>query len=467
MKYSGSSGQGGRFRDCAVLVRNLDSHYQPLARVFRRYDVPFFLDRRESVAHHPLAELTRSALRTAAFDWQPDDWFAALKAGFSTGDETGIARLENEALARGWRGAKWREPLEVAENPELEQFLERLRKKILPPFENFFNRLAQQKFQLAGGPLAAALRVLWYELEVESTLKRWSSAEMEAAAFHLPPAAIQATVWNQMNAWLDNVALAFSGEALPLREWLPILEAGLAGLTVGVVPPALDQVLIGAVDRARNPDLKLALVLGVNETLFPAAPAAPVILTDADRAELGQTALGLGSGPRERLARERFLGYIACTRASDQLVVTFARHGADGKTLNPSPWITHLCRILPGLEVEGFSGEIKPAEVEHASEIAPWLARIPAPLSGTPALAGPANPFDWRGCFELPAVADLVNRLRMPARAGSGRRPVARPGPKIVRSGAAILGQPAGGVRAVSLPFFCPHRPAGRGTQAV
>ena len=71
-----------------------------------------------------------------------------------------------------------------------------------------------------------------------------------------------------------------------MRDWLPILEAGLANLTVGVIPPALDQVLIGAIDRARNPDLKLALVLGVNETLFPAAPAAPAILTDADRDEL-------------------------------------------------------------------------------------------------------------------------------------------------------------------------------------
>ena len=78
-----------------------------------------------------------------------------------------------------------------------------------------------------------------------------------------------------MNLWLDNVALAFPNEPLSLRDWLPILEAGLANLTVGVVPPALDQVLIGAIDRARNPDLRLALVLGVNETIFPAAPAAP------------------------------------------------------------------------------------------------------------------------------------------------------------------------------------------------
>src|SRR6185369_13325978 len=90
-------------------VRSLGAHHQPLARVFRRYDIPFFLDRREAVTHHPLAEVTRSALRTVAFDWKQEDWFAALKAGFShTTDQKmdDIDRLENAALEFGWRGKK-------------------------------------------------------------------------------------------------------------------------------------------------------------------------------------------------------------------------------------------------------------------------------------------------------------------------------------------------------------------------
>ena len=69
-------------------------------RAFHRYDIPFFLDRRESVAHHPLAELTRGALRTLAFDWRPDDWFAALKAGFSpvTEDKIDEARKRRTGI---------------------------------------------------------------------------------------------------------------------------------------------------------------------------------------------------------------------------------------------------------------------------------------------------------------------------------------------------------------------------------
>ncbi|HEX7619327.1 MAG TPA: PD-(D/E)XK nuclease family protein [Verrucomicrobiae bacterium] len=359
---------GNRFRDCAVLVRNLENYHQPLARVFRRYEIPFFLDRREAVAHHPLAELTRSALRTVTFDWRHDDWFAALKAGFCPVEETEIDRLENAALEFGWRGKKWREPLP-------DEFSERLRQKILPPFENFSAQLARLKGQPTGTQLADALRELWNELGVEKALEKWSAPEPENLSLATRHSPLHTTVWEQMNLWLDNLALAFPRKSLPLRDWLQILEAGLASLTVGVIPPVLDEVLIGAIDRARNPDLKLALVLGVNESVFPAAPAAPTILTDADRDELSG-AVSLGPDLRERLSRERFFGYIACTRASEKLIVTFARHDADGRALNPSPFVAHLQRIFPVLEIEEFQNEIKLADTEHDIEIAPVLIAL-------------------------------------------------------------------------------------------
>jgi ATP-dependent helicase/nuclease subunit B len=401
--------RGNRFRDCAVLVRSLDAYHKPLSRAFRRYGIPFFLDRRESVSHHPLAELTRSAVRAVTFDWRQEDWFAALKAGFSPVEEMEIDRLENEALARGWRGAKWREPIQIAGDPQLEKSLERLRKKILPPFENFAEQFARVNNKPTGEQLAAALRGLWGELDVEKTLERWSLVETKQSAIH-------STVWDQMNLWLENLALAFPREPLLLRDWLPILEAGLANLTVGVIPPVLDEVLVGAVDRARNPDLKLALVLGVNESVFPAAPATSTILTDADRDELNP-AVALGPGLRERLARERYYGYIACTRAREKLVVTFARNDTYGKMLNPSSLVAHLRQMFPELEIEEFHTDTDLGDVEHVSEIAPMLMGVQVGWA-VPSLPERRDediaPYqqNWARLLKIPVLATLLENLR-------------------------------------------------------
>ena len=389
---------GGRFRDCAVLVRNLDGYHKPLERAFHRYGIPFFLDRRESVAHHPLAELTRGALRTVAFDWRQDDWFAALKAGFSPVAEEAVDRLENAALEFGWRGKKWREPLP-------DEACELLRKIVFPPFESFSALLAKAKAKPNGRQLAEAVRKLWSELKVEQTLERWTLDEENLSPATCRPSH-HSTVRDQMNAWLENLELAFSNEHLPLRDWLPVLEVGLANLTVGVVPPALDQVLVGAIDRARNPDLRLALVLGVNETVFPATPAAQTILTDADRDEL---AVSLGPDLRERLARERYYGYIACTRSSEKLAVTYSRHDAEGAALNPSPFIGHIKQIFPELKEEGFQSEVALDQVEQAIEIAPLIFGIPQPAT---------RAHGWAELLQIPAVAALLKSL------GALREPV-------------------------------------------
>jgi ATP-dependent helicase/nuclease subunit B len=363
---------GNRFRDCAILVRDLEPFHKSLARTFRHYGIPFFLDRREGIAHHPLAELTRNALRTAAFDWRHEDWFAALKTGFCPVEETEIDRLENESLEYGWQGKKWREPIQIPDDAGLEKHLERLRQKIVQPFEIFYRQLAEVKFQPTGKRLAESLRELWNNLNVEETLERWNAAIAKADSRQ---PAVHATAWEQMNAWLDNVELAFHNESMSLRDWLPVLDAGLANLTVGVIPPALDEVLIGAVDRARNPELKLCLVLGANETIFPAAPPSPVILTDSDRDELNHI-VSLGADLRERLARERYYGYIAFTRSGARLAVSFSRHDAGGGPLNPSPFITRLRQIFPELEIENFDGQIELEKIESANELIPTLVEI-------------------------------------------------------------------------------------------
>ena len=401
-----SDGKQNRFRDAAVLVRDLEKYHEPVQRVFSRYGIPIFLDRRESVSHHPLAELTRNALRMIVYQWAHDDWFGALKTGLVPAEELEIDRLENEALARGWKGAVWLGCIQIENEPELSARLESLRSKIVLPFKNLATRLAAHQNRPTGPQLADALRTFWDELKIEQQLERWME-EVPRSAFSAPRA-VHSTVLEQMDSWLENVSLAFEEEALALREWLPVLEAGLANLSVGVIPPVLDQVLVGAIDRSRNPELKLALVLGMNETVFPAPPDAPALLTDADRDGLSRRGAYPGPSLRERMARERYLGYIACTRSSEELIVACSRQDSKGGALNPSAFMAQLQRIFPHIEMEEFAGEVAPHDFEHVFELLPRLLRgsISGDLQSLPGVAPVWE--QWQRWQMLPGPDKLV-----------------------------------------------------------
>lgn len=382
---------GGRFREVAILVRSFENEYpQVLPRVMRKYGIPFFLDHRENVAHHPLAELTRGVLRTLAFGWKHTDLFTALKSGLTHTPMDVLDELENEALANGWEGDHWKNGFRFRSDSKREGYLELLNRRR----EALVTPLRRLEKQFGGTPsgteLAETLRGYWDRLQVREQLEGWSREPAEA--FH-------ETVWEQMNLWLENVQLAFGQHHLPLREWLPILEAGLSGLSVGVIPPVLDQVLIGAIDRSRNPDLRLAFVLGANEGVFPAVPARDQLLTEDDRHLLLNLGCEIARIPALQIAQEQFYGYIACTRARERLIVTYSTATLDGTPLNRSRFVQHLQQIFPQLNEVAWSHPAKLEDVEHASELFRFVSMWKADLGETGSLS------QWR---------EKINALRTP-----------------------------------------------------
>lgn len=364
---------GGRFREVAVLLRQFDGYHDALRRTFSRYEIPCFLDRRESAAHHPLVELTRGALRIAAFGWEHDDWFCALKTGLVTDKEGAIDELENESLARGWRKETWLRPLNFGEHQSALSHLEKLRQRVIPPFQKFADRI--KKSPPNGTDLGDAILALWVDLDVEKKLEDWAESNP-----------IHATIWDQMQDWLKNISQAFPSESMSVAEWLPILESGWSGMTVGAIPPALDQVLIGTIDRSRNPDLRLALVLGLNESIFPAPPKSGNLITESDQAELAKQNIFIGPNKLELLGRERFYGYIACTRARERLVLTCAAQDNDGRALNPSPFFSLVQQLFPALPMEKFSQNQNWVRAEHSCELVAPLLRAKIDGEGDEAL---------------------------------------------------------------------------------
>ncbi|MBM3824787.1 MAG: hypothetical protein FJ404_18215 [Verrucomicrobia bacterium] len=392
--------RGGRFRDIALLVRDLESHHAPLRRVLRRFGIPFFMDRREPIAHHPLLELSRAALRFGIFGIKSEDLLGALKTGLFEVSREEVDWLESEILARGWQGDLWRQRLELKDEPHLADRVENLRRRLLPPLLDFADLLKAPT--LDGPTLANGLQALWAQLHLDAQSHEEESGPEETSS----RAARWSTVWREVQAWLQDLSLGFTGVELAPPAWLPIVETGLGGLTAGLIPPALDQVLVGAVDRARNPDVKTVVVLGLNEGLFPRRPVPPTLLSESDRAELEGHGARLRGGIRTQIGLEWFFGYIAVTRSRESLWMTFSEKSSEGEPLNPSPFVSHLQRLLPGLRPE------------HPPPVRPWwqAARvqdcIPALARGDRQLLERWNELGpsvqaWRA-FHPPAQTELT-----------------------------------------------------------
>ena len=358
---------GNRYRDAGVVVRALSPYADVLRRIFTRYEIPFFLDQRESIAHHPLAELTRRAWRSACFDTPPEELFPALKTGLLGLNHSEADELENFALKQGLHGAQWRNPV-LNQNGELIAGLEELRGRLTPLF-NLEDAL--RRAEPTGRETGDLILRLWKQCDVARVLERWSTERPDPRV-----TAMHKSAWEQMVDWLDNLQLAFGETRLNPREWLQVIESGLAGLSIGVIPPTVDQVMIGAVDRSRNPDLKLVILLGLQEGDFPSPPQSHQLLSEQDRDQLELNGISLGKTVRRSIARENYLGYIAFTRASERLLCLRSQTDGAGEVMNPSRFLLHLRHLLPQLREEAAVDPQSDWKMAvHASELLPHAAQ--------------------------------------------------------------------------------------------
>ena len=193
----------------------------------------------------------------------------------------------------------------------------------------------------------------------------------------------------------------------------------------GSLPRARREGRVAVLDheRARTRAFDVVFVLGLEEGAFPRRARPSPLLSDELRRELG--------GRLERpdsVARDRYLFYTTCTRASQRLVLVREAAGDEGVPREPSPFWEDVRSLFD----DGRRAARDPSTAALGSHVA---ARVGAERARAPARARPARSGRRR-------TARLRSRRRTTGRVGSivraapsiARRRLAKPGRRSSRS---------------------------------
>ena len=365
-----------RFRDISVVVRSLEPYHDLISAEFRSCGIPFFLDRRQPTTGHPLVELVRGLLSLGAEDLALPAVRLTLKTGLTGLEDGGADLLENYLLAHGIAGRsawerEWtytrifqRKGRDNRLDDRQQAALARVNElrlhwlRAVGPWLELCAPLADRP----GRQWATGLLDTLAGLDVAGQLASWS---LRAEADGRPQEAqTHRQVWTDLMALLDEFVRALGDELLSLTTVRETIESALAELTLGLAPPALDQVLVCEVERSRHPAVRASLLLGFDEKHFPRRGAEDPLLGDAEREALERSGLQIGPPRIRRLADERMLAYIAMTRPSERLWISFPAAEDDGSALLPSAYLDAVREAVAGLEIEtaGTSTPNPPAE---------------------------------------------------------------------------------------------------------
>ncbi|MCP3026725.1 helicase-exonuclease AddAB subunit AddB [Halobacillus sp. A5] len=356
--------EGYRYKDIAVLIREPDVYHSLLDTLFDDYEIPVFIDEKRTMLNHPLIELIRSGLDVVEGNFRYDAVFRLLKTGFiPSADRTyplteeAIDELENYVLEYGvrkrerwfseepWIYQRFRGFEQAAQTDEEKSKQDRInayRSQITQVLEPFDRQLRE------AGTIAERAKAVYYWLEtlrVPQQLEKWREHYDEQG--EIEKGREQEQVWEEVLQLLDEAVEIAGDEKVSLQVFRSTIDSGLESLTFSHVPPSMDHVIVGDVDRSRITGIKASFLLGVTDGIWPMKPSSDGVMTEKEREILSESGMRLADGISRQLLDDRFYMYLALTMAKDQVWVSYPLSNEEGKSKAPSQIIQRLDELFP------------------------------------------------------------------------------------------------------------------------
>lgn len=341
--------KGYRYRDIAVIVSDMETYANYIEKTCLTYKIPIFMDHKRSVLLNSFVEYIRSLLFMFTQNFTYESVFRFLRTNLTGFTKDEIDAMENYVIALGIKGyKKWEE--EWIRRPrgidEVQlRLLNHNRKVFVEKIANI--RLVFIKRKKTVTDISVAL----YEFLVQENMqqKMISYEEQFQKSGELVLAKEYAQIFRIVIELIDKFVELLGEESIPLKEYCDLLDAGFEEAKIGVIPPSLDQVVVGDIERTRLKDVKALFLIGINDTWIPRKQGQKGLLSERDRDIFEKEKIKLAPNGKEQVYIQKFYLYLNLTKPTEQLYLSYSKVTMEGKSLRPAYVIAEIKKLYPAL----------------------------------------------------------------------------------------------------------------------
>lgn len=345
--------KGCRYRDIAVVTGDLEV-YGTLAReIFLQSGIPCFVDQKKSILANPYVDMLSTVIDIFLTNFEMQKVMAFEKNIFSMADREQCDLLDNFLRATGIRGyKKWTQVWDCSKvfrgvsneaGTYISLQIDTVRQDTIDQLGQLYDTIGKGKHTVKEYAKAFCE---WMEEEkhyllIQKMIEQFGEDnEKDLAREYSQIYEIVLEVFNRLVELLGE-------ESMTLREFKEILDTGFSEARIGLIPPGVDQVVVGDITRTRLANIKYLFFLGMNDCNIPKSGSRGGVLSDSERLFLAEEEFALAPTVRENVYMEQFYLYLNMTKPSKHLYLTYCEAGNDGKSQNPSYIIDRIEKILP------------------------------------------------------------------------------------------------------------------------
>lgn len=340
--------QGYRYREIAVICGDLEGMSTHVFEAFTKLEIPYFIDANQELMVNPCLEAIRGLLQMVIENYSYESVFRYLKSGMSCLSMPQIERLENFVLKYNLRGfesyvacfcedSSWKE---IQEKPDLLE----AGKTFVNEVTNLNGKLQSQSATV--GYLAEAILEHVKEQHYEEKLQAKQEAFAEEGLYQYADSYGQ--VFERISDIVNKMIQLLGQEKVTVEEFVEIMEVGVSKLQLGVVPPTMDQVMVGNMERTRLGEIKVLFFCNLNEGLVPTLDNGGGILSEREKEALAEQ-LVLAPTAKENLYIQQFYIYLTMSKPKEELFLSYHKLNEEHTGVRASYVVDKITRLFPKL----------------------------------------------------------------------------------------------------------------------
>lgn len=321
----------------------------------------YFYDEVRSIGYHPLVRLVRSLLDFMDPNFRPEDAVGLLKTGLLIPNMEDVEVYQNFIKRRKIRHSMFFDPqyftldenfaarypqereeweAEYAKAREVNQVL----LESTAGVRECFNRDSSCREKLK------ALVDFLLQDRVQTCLKLYEQDLLDKN--HLEKLEEHQQVWDALMDLFDELYQISDDQAMDGESFTEILKEGVRGLSLGIIPPYQDCILISSLTRSRSLPRDYVFIPGMADEYIPKPGQGSKILSDSELGLLRDRGYFLPSMPDFQAEEERLNFYTAMVQARKGLYFSWPMKAGEDQELEESYWLKQVEGTVKDLDLE-------------------------------------------------------------------------------------------------------------------
>lgn len=356
-----------RYREIAVLTGNVPAYADVVKKEFAKQDIPVFIDENINILLNPFCEMIESSIRCVLSDYSYEGVMRYLRSGLTDFSKNEVDLFDNYIKASGVKRLyqykkEWTYiPRYMGKKSEKSQFvaedllaLNKNRVRLIDSLAIIENKTKSAKEHCKD----------LYEFilvnNVYEKLMGFKHSFEDAGDFVHSKEYDQ--IYDKVMELLDKIVDFVGDEQMPLAEFLDELISGLSAISVGIIPPGIDRVMVADMTRSRINNIKKLYIIGCNDGFIPKDQRKGGILSESEREQLLLQNVELSPTSSQLISQDRFYLYMNLTKAAEAIDIYYPLMGNDGTALKVSSLINEIKKIYPDLII--YNGDKKPIKIK-------------------------------------------------------------------------------------------------------